>query len=87
MATQILAGASESILIHRHGFCSLCIYSVVEQPSEDLVRAPQFKFPSSPGSLAAHLMGGRKRRVSFASSGKQVMRPTLKLEFGPPSVG
>src|SRR5678815_3955118 len=33
-----LPGASESILIHRHDFCSLCITSVVEQPIVDLVR-------------------------------------------------
>jgi hypothetical protein len=34
----------------------------------------RFKFASSPGSPAGDLMGGRKWRVSFASSGKQIMR-------------
>jgi hypothetical protein len=36
--THILGGASESIFIHRHDFCSLRINSVGEQPRDDLVR-------------------------------------------------
>jgi hypothetical protein len=36
--THILGGASESIFIHRHDFCSLRINSVSEQPRDDLVR-------------------------------------------------
>src|SRR3954470_21705645 len=36
--THILGGASKSIFIHRHDFCSLRINSVGEQPRDDLVR-------------------------------------------------